>query len=348
MELYGGKGTKLGATINTWLKFFKDYKEKFPNKLAKAKADKKYKEYVSKVASLYKKAKEKGKIAPLSHNDERKHAPQESKYDAPAKYSVKDLRAILKNSGVKNISKLKKAELLSLMRTMDTVVGVNREKPQKPLKRKPRQSTVPTVAQIKQMIKEKGFDIPSGLNKSQLLVENAKTYQPLSFTAKELKDMMTKSKFYASKGITLPKRAKKGDLENLYNQSGQEALDFLTQDVESAPYVDRKALIDLMNQRGFSRRDLRRRFTNNELLQMLEQLGDVESEQGFDPEDEGYTQLRDFAFNFGNEDKAYSSNTNKELRNMIAYRGIKPYKGARNKANLVNRLIYNDETGKGF
>mgnify|MGYP003653975715 CR=1 FL=1 len=75
MDLYGGKGTKLGATINTWLAFLKAYSEKFPKKLAKAKADKKYKEYVSKVASLYKKAKEKGKIAPLSHNDERKHAP---------------------------------------------------------------------------------------------------------------------------------------------------------------------------------------------------------------------------------------------------------------------------------
>jgi hypothetical protein len=80
----------------------------------------------------------------------------------------------------------------------------------------------------------------------------------------------------------------------------------------------------------------------------------------FNPEDMGdfdeedyYQELPDFAFNFGNkkfgnEDRAYSSNTNKELRNMIAYRGITPYKGAKNKTNLVSRLIYNDETGKGF
>jgi hypothetical protein len=112
IQLYGGKGTTLGATINTWLKFFKDYKEAFPEQLAQAKADKKYKGFVSYVASLYRDAKENGNIAPLSHNDERKHTPIAKAPKAP---TLAYIKSELKRLGARNFSKLKKAELMALL-----------------------------------------------------------------------------------------------------------------------------------------------------------------------------------------------------------------------------------------
>lgn len=101
MEMYGGKGTKLGATKNTWLAFLKAYSEEVPR------GNLTYREFVSQASRAYKSSK------PMKREPtERKHAPRAK----VAKTStLAYIKAELKRLGARKFSKLKKAELIALL-----------------------------------------------------------------------------------------------------------------------------------------------------------------------------------------------------------------------------------------
>lgn len=162
MELYGGKGTKLGATKNKWLAFLKAYSEKVPR------GNLTYREFVSQAARAYKAPKE-----------ERKHAPQESKYDAPAKRArvrrsqnmqlptIAQMKAELGRMGA-TIPKAKKAPMYLALQTAyrgSTPVLASRA----PRARVRSQNLrIPSIAEMKAHLKSQGIKGYSKLNKAQL------------------------------------------------------------------------------------------------------------------------------------------------------------------------------------
>lgn len=267
-----------------------------------------YREFVSQAAQAY-------KLPPMKPT-ERKYT-QESKYDAPAKRVRRSQNMKLPTIAQMRaelgrmgttIPKAKKAPMYLALQT------AYRGSTPAPAKRASRARVrsqnlrIPPIAEMKRLLKQQGIKGYSKLKKDQLFALLTRE-TPVASTPR--------ARVSRSMNLNIPTVAQ---LRELLREQGHT--------VSELKALKKKDLYDLYQ------------------LYFEEDMGDF-------GEDDYYEELPEFAFNFGkqkfgNEDEAYSSNTNKELRNMIAYRGITPYKGAKNKTNLVSRLIYNDETGKGF
>ena len=101
IQLYGGKGTKLGASKNSWLAFLKAYREGVPR------GNMTYREFVSQAAQAYRASPQ-----PMREPTERKHAPRAK---VAKSSTIAYIKAELKRLGARKFSKLKKAELIALL-----------------------------------------------------------------------------------------------------------------------------------------------------------------------------------------------------------------------------------------
>ena len=164
--MYGGKGTKLGASKNSWLAFLKAYSEEVPR------GNLTYREFVSQASRAYKSPQ------PMKRKPtERKHAPQESKYDAPAKRArvrrsqnlqlptIAQMRAELGRMGA-TIPKAKKAPMYLALQT--AYRGSTPVLAQRKQRVRSQNLKLPSIAEMKAYLKSQGIKGYSKLSKAEL------------------------------------------------------------------------------------------------------------------------------------------------------------------------------------
>ena len=259
MNLYGGKGTKLGASKNKWLAFLKAYRESVPR------GNMTYREFVSQAAQAYKSPKKR-------EPTERKHAPRrpkvapESKYDAPARVrrsqnmqlpTIAEMRAELGRMGA-TVPKAKKAPMyLALQTAYRGSTPVLAERKQRV---RSQNLKLPSIAEMKAYLKSQGVKGYSKLSKAELfaLVKRQAPVGPVASAPAK------RQRIRRSMNLNIPTVAQ---LKQLLREQGHS--------VDELKQLKKKDLYDLY-----------------QLYFNPEDMGNF-GEDGYD-----YQELPDFAFNF--------------------------------------------------
>lgn len=310
MELYGSAI----ARLQNWLDFVKAYREANPGR----------KITLTEISKIYK-----GQKPP---KEERK---KERKVRfGPKNATVADIKKMLRDRGYTDkLTGLKKQDLYNLL----SVTEERKHAPEEDKKR-----AVNVWATYQKFLKEENKDIRPKVKLSQLDYQRRYDFEPL-IDYEYVKGRKRPKEKKVRKVRFGPKNATVVDIKKMIKDRGY------TGKLSGLKKQDLYNILhQLDNQPDVDYGDADEDYEYGYGPLQDEPYPDVYEEKYVDDlPDFAFKNLRSIAYDDKQIDKFYKM-TNKDLRNLIAMNQIKPYKGSRNKENLVRRLQYFEDTGKGY